>query len=322
METTTTPINCPTCGFRAVPASGCPVCNPPAPHSTGARPSRDDSDRLIDLSVDRLLASIDAHGERTLARLAALPKTKDCETCGHPAYLDENSLWSDESTKKAVIIVPVEPRYHCPACAEKRDQERFEQRLAALGIPPDVRRATLDNYRTDRPGAMTGTGYASPAKFLVCARMLAAGEIRNLVLSGTVGIGKGHLGAALCSLRLKEGKRAAWIGCHKLFRDYHKAYESSSNDAVIAPLIRADLLVLDEIGLRDKLPSDGEEILFDIIEGRKNAKRQTVLLGNKSAEETRAWLGERIRDRLISGGLKFCFGSWQSMRGEEPGDEF
>jgi DNA replication protein DnaC len=318
MSTTLPPLNCPACGFRAMPASGCPVCNPPAPRIT-ERPVKDDSDKLIDASVDRLLAAIDQHGEKTLARLAALPKSKDCEVCGHPAYLDENSIWSDESTKKAVIIVPVEPKYHCPACTEKREQERFVERLAKLGIPPDVRGATLDNFRTDRPGAMAGTGYASPAKFLSCARMLAAGEIRNLVLSGTVGIGKGHLGAALCSLALKAGKRAAWIGCHKLFRDYHKAYQDNRNDAVIAPLIRADLLVLDEIGLRDKLPADGEEILFEIIEGRKNERRQTVLLGNKSAEETRAWLGERIRDRLISGGLKFCFGSWESMRGNEEG---
>jgi DNA replication protein DnaC len=106
------------------------------------------------------------------------------------------------------------------------------------------------------------------------------------------------------------------------FKDSWRKDSDRSESQVMDYYSNVGLLVLDEIGLRDNLPSDGEEILFDIIEGRKNAKRQTVLLGNKSAEETRAWLGERIRDRLISGGLKFCFGSWQSMRGEEPGDEF
>lgn len=76
----------------------------------------------------------------------------------------------------------------------------------------------------------------------------------------------------------------------------------------------ADLLILDELCLRD-LPADGEEILFTLFDSRQKTARRTLCLGNKPAQETRLWLGDRISDRLRSGGVTFCYGAWQSMRG-------
>ena len=301
--------NCPTCGFRAVPASGCPVCFPPAPRQQEAQPVEDNSDGLIDQSVNRLLAAIDRRGEQTLARLAALPKSRPCGFCDHPAYLDENSLWDD-------VGAPQEAIYVCPACHERDKEARLQKRVERAGIPADVRAATLDNFQVTRP--KVDARHQTPAQFLVAARAFDRGEIRNLILAGGVGIGKGHLAAALCIAAMRLGRRIAWAECARLFRDFHRAYEGSNTDSVIDPLIRADILVLDEVCLR-ALPSDGEEILFSILDPRHKAKRRTILLGNQPGPEVRAWLGERIRDRLISGGLKFCFGSWESMRGKEEG---
>ena len=257
--------------------------------------------------IDKLLASLEKRGQETLERLAALPKVKPCPHCSNDAHIDETSIWDDMGGYRDAVYV-------CPTCIAKAQRERFLAKLTRLGIPADVHEATLDNFRVDRPGV--NTAYNSPQKLLEASKRFLAGEVRNLVLAGTVGIGKGHLGAALAICAIKAGKRVAWAECAKLFAEYHDAYSTRGTEKVLAPLIRADLLVLDEVCLR-KLPEDGEEILFNIIDPRHKAGRQTVLLGNKPAAETRAWLGERIRDRLKSGGIAFCFGEWESMRGGE-----
>jgi DNA replication protein DnaC len=269
----------------------------------------------IEDATDRLLASLEAHETRTKERLAAIPGTKPCPTCGETAELDPKSLWSDRSGKRDVIIVPTEPRYHCPTCLREKAEQQQRDRYLAKGIPRDVLHATLDNF-VIAANPKNDTGYTSPAKFLSNAKAFESGELRNLILAGTAGLGKGHLAAAVAKLRIDAGKRVRWTTCARLFADYHLAYKSDATQDVIAPLVRADLLVLDEVCFRD-LPSDGEEILFEVIDPRSQQGKQTLILGNKPAHETREWLGERILDRLRSGKLAFCYGSWTSMRGTE-----
>ncbi len=255
--------------------------------------------------IDRLLATIQSRGQRNLARLEATPKIQHCPTCGHNALLDEKSLWEDDGSDK-------EPVYVCPPCTQAEKAKRFAAKLRANGIPADVHTATLDNFDTNRP--RVNREFHSPAEFLAKARDFEAGRVRNLILSGTPGIGKGHLAAALAIAALRAGKRIEWHETAQLFRDFHRAYATDSTGAVIAPLVRCDLLVLDEVALR-ALPADGEEILFAILDPRHKAKRQTVLLSNKPGPEIRAWFGERIMDRLLSGRLGYLFGEWESMRG-------
>lgn len=266
-------------------------------------------------ATDRLLASLEAHETRTRERLAAIPATKPCPNCAGTAVLDPKSLWSDQSGKRDVIIVPTEPQYHCPACLRDKAEAQKRERYLAKGIPRDVLHATLDNF-VIATNPKNETGYTSPAKFLSNAKAFANGELRNLILAGTAGLGKGHLAAAIAKQRIDAGKRVRWTTCARLFADYHRAYKNDATQDVVTPLVRADLLVLDEVCFRD-LPSDGEEILFEVIDPRSQQGKQTLILGNKPAQETREWLGERILDRLRSGKLKFCYGQWPSMRGTE-----
>jgi DNA replication protein DnaC len=264
--------------------------------------------------IERVIAAMESQRARTLERLETLPKTQLCGKCGHDTLLDESSLYHQDGTEAT-------PVYVCPACTEAKRKEKRLEKLHRIGIPFDVCTATIANFQLDRPNIKTGEGFNSPAKFLEFVEMHRRGEIRNLILAGTPGIGKGHLAAALAIEAIDAGKRVSWIECARLFASYHAAYATQSTQRVVEPLVSADLIVLDEICLR-KLPEDGEEILFTVLDGRHKAKRQTVLLGNRTAKETRAWLGERIRDRLNSGGLRFAFGEWDSMRGNDADGAF
>jgi len=255
-------------------------------------------------ALDRLLERIRERSARFDAMLDEQPPVLPC-----PVHGADSSVLDREASLKAA-----RPVHTCPQCAVDQRLRRHADRLDDAGVPPDVRHATLTNFDTERPGVVTEPGFNPPAKFLQAAHDFAEGRVRNVLFCGTPGIGKGHLAAALASAELEKGRRVRWVECARLFADYHRAYKTGDPDRILQPLIRADLLILDELCLRD-LPADGEEILFTLFDTRQKTARRTLCLGNKSAQETRHWLGDRISDRLRSGGVTFCYGSWKSMRG-------
>lgn len=255
-------------------------------------------------ALEGLLDSLRAKSEAFLTLLDAQPQTRRCPVETHGLA----SLNQEASLKAA------QPVYSCPQCEHEAMMARVHKRIEAAGIPADVRHATLTNFMLERPEVRTGEGLVPPAKFREKAESFAAGSVRNLVLAGTPGIGKGHLAAALAIHAITQGQSVRWSECARLFKDYHRAYGQDRTDHVLETHTRPALLVLDEIGLRD-LPADGEEILFAILDTRHKTGRRTILLGNKTARESREWLGTRITDRLRSGGIAFCYGEWASMRG-------
>jgi DNA replication protein DnaC len=269
-------------------------------------------------AVARLLASFEAREIKSAERLASFPKTQPCPTCNAASEIDPSSIWDSDTG------APRSPRYICQPCKQKRDQAHATARnqlaLKRAEIPASVWHATLENFRTDRPNINTAKGYSSPEQFLAAAQRLRRAEIRNLFLAGQVGIGKGHLAAALANAAIARGRTVCWRECAKLFSEYHRAYATDTTQQTLAPLIRSHLLILDEVCLRD-LPADGEEILFAVFDRRNEERRPSIILGNQNAHETRKWLGERIADRLREGGHEFCFGAWQSMRGQSTDPE-
>jgi DNA replication protein DnaC len=260
---------------------------------------------LVTASFDRLQA---IWAERDAA-LDALPQEKDCPTHGPGcAKLDRLNMRGDE------------PLYTCPDCEQDAKvaakAKRRVEKLIYAGVPSDALHATLENFDTSRPNVKPD--HHTPSKFLAAAVAFHEQRVRNLILCGSPGIGKGHLAAALAILAYDAGKSIAWIDCFSLFRAVHEAYgsEDSSPDDITRQLGGTYLLVLDELCLRE-LPADGEEIIFTILDARHKAGKQTILLGNKTAAEVRSWLGSRISDRLRSGGVVFCYGEWDSMRGTD-----
>jgi DNA replication protein DnaC len=271
------------------------------------------SDAVAQDAAERVLAMFAAKSQAFLADLAKLPTHQDCER--HPGT---TAVLNEEASLKAARAV-----YRCPLCVDAKAKQRWERLVIEAGIPADVRHATLANFDTARPNVTPSkdaqgnpTGCVSPAKFVESCQAFLAREARNLFLCGGVGIGKGHLAAAVALQRLRDGWKVIWTDCAALFRACHAAYAAEGWQVIADRHAGADLLILDEICLK-ALPTDGEEILFSILDQRHKAGLQTVLLGNAPAQQVREWLGSRILDRLRSGGCKFCFGAWDSMRGHE-----
>lgn len=258
-------------------------------------------------------AGLDALLESIRERSEAFERQLDAEPQIRPCHVTEHGF---SNLNREASFAAAKPVYTCAVCEHEAFLARAAKRIEAAGIPADVRHATIGNFRTDRTGVKTGDGLVGPAKFVEKAEIFAAGGLRNLVLAGSPGIGKGHLAAALCIQAIFKGQSVKWAECARLFSEYHRAYSKDATEPVIEAHARPALLVLDEICLRD-LPADGEEILFAILDRRQKAGRRTILLGNHPAVTAKAWLGARICDRLRSGGIAFCYGEWESMRGTQ-----
>lgn len=277
--------------------AGANVSTPPRAPAT-ALPGNALRPGMFDGLLDRLRETSDAFE----ARLAALPQEKPCAQ--HPP---QTAVLHVEKSFKAG-----EPVYDCPACLEERRARRRLRRAGEAGIPADVRHATLENFDIHRPDV--NPACHTPAHFLDAAQAFAAGRVRNGILSGAPGIGKGHLAAAIAMARLDAGQSVVWTDCAGLFHEWHRAYEDGATDDVLRHHVRADLLVLDEVCLRE-MPRDGEEILFAVLDRRHKAGRQTLLLSNSTGGIIKEWIGGRLYDRLKSGGCCYCYGEWESMRG-------
>lgn len=265
-----------------------------------------------DLHTDiaRLLAKAGAAHKKFEAEVAAAPPSRSCAKHASVA-----ATFDREETYRSGKIT-----YWCPECSREQELERIRAQQARIGVPRDVWHATFENFDY---GMVTGHDKSnSPIDFLRGATDLAAGKIRNLILAGTPGIGKGHLAASVINAAIAqrrvwpygEKRTAKWTALHAVFAAAHKSYDHPEGIApVCRTFARYDLLVLDEVGMTP-MPKDGSEILWEIVNGRYLAQKLTIMLSGMKGGELRTFLGDPIIDRLKGGGLRFLWGTWQSGR--------
>ena len=74
-----------------------------------------------------------------------------------------------------------------------------------------------------------------------------------------------------------------------------------------------DLLVIDEAGVN--YDSDTEKMfIFDIIDGRYQEMKPTIVITNLDMEELKKVMGDRVVDRLRDGGGEAVAFNWESAR--------
>lgn len=224
-------------------------------------------------------------------------------------------------------------RSHCPTCVERDEAEATERRrameawerrrnlefrLGRAAIPKRFAEKSFAEYRADNAGQVKA--------LRVCREFSEnfpnhARAGRCLLMLGTPGTGKTHLGAAIANDVIQaHGCTAVYRTIGSVFQDIRDSYSDRSDKTegdILGPLIAADLLVLDEIGVSKEQPSDFElRTTFAIINGRYEQCRPTVIISNLEVEEVKVALGERSADRLREGGVIVLLFSWDSARGE------
>ncbi len=122
----------------------------------------------------------------------------------------------------------------------------------------------------------------------------------TLILYGSYGTGKTHLLTALCQEMRKRGTDSRFATAPKMFGAIQQAIsEDSSYSSIIHRAIAAQLLIIDDID-KAKWSEFREEIYFEIIDSRVNAKKPIAISTNR-LDALSSFIGGACASRLSIG---------------------
>lgn len=251
-----------------------------------------------------------------LSEVFGIDKTIKHESCEkHGSYESRNlfrQLWSG-----------------CPACVAEekavRDREdaeleanrrhaAWQRKLGEANIPERFKDRTLTSYKATTDGQKRALAFAQ----LYVEQFASISETgRSAIFCGKPGTGKTHLSIGIALAIMGTGKSALFTTVQRMVRRMKETFRKDSEDSerdVLNMLTYPDLLIIDEIGVQ--FGSDFEKnLMFDILNERYEDRKPTLLLSNLTAQEVKAFLGERIYDRLREDDGKCVSFDWDSYRG-------
>jgi len=138
---------------------------------------------------------------------------------------------------------------------------------------------------------------------------------KSIIMVGGVGTGKTLLASAILD-SLVDDYRCEIIKVIDVVRELKATWSKDSEtteERLINYYSNLDLLILDEIG--SQFGSDTEKLfIFDIIDGRYQDMKPTILISNLDITGIKESIGERCVDRLREGGGSMIAFDWESAR--------
>ena len=174
----------------------------------------------------------------------------------------------DRQRNRATLGARRSPRVLLAEEAAGRDQATIRMRRRASGLPgrQDVRCVGAGSLR-------------DPAKAQRALRTLEwIDRAEVLVVCGPSGTGKSHLVEALGHRAIDKGKTVAWHTLETLAQLLRRHRADDSINKAIGKLIRADLVVIDDVGLLP-VSADAAEALFRVIDAAYE-KRSIAISSN------------------------------------------
>ncbi len=127
-------------------------------------------------------------------------------------------------------------------------------------------------------------------------------DFRDVLLIGPPGTGKTHLVQAVGYEAIKAGFTVIYRSIFDVVRDLLRAENLGKQDSVLNKYLKPDLLIIDDMGLK-QLPKRAGEYLFEIIM-RRYELRSTMMTSNRPIEDWGKLIGDvptagAILDRLL-----------------------
>lgn len=195
-----------------------------------------------------------------------------------------------------------------------RHENQIRRRLAQAGFPYA---ATLEQFDWQ---ARPELKRAALMRYFDSAFVEKAG---GLILIGPSGLGKTHLAMAIGTRMVQLGYQVRFLTAQALANQVLSAPGRAAVRVVLEPLMRCQLLILDEFGYLSVDPQLGPS-LYELVSGRYG-QGATVITSNKSLGTWGELVGGdsalmmAILDRLLHHGEVFYLrGSSYRLRGREP----
>src|SRR5215470_663882 len=151
------------------------------------------------------------------------------------------------------------------------------ERLASANIPKRYQHCTLGNFT-----AYNESLHRAVQSATAFTQAFPSVE-RGLFFEGEPGVGKTHLAAAVLTQVVRTtGARGLFYDVRELLKLIRSTYNSSIHTTeleVLAPVMKAELLVLDDLGA-EKTSEWVEETMNLIVNTRYNERRTTIFTSN------------------------------------------
>jgi len=127
-------------------------------------------------------------------------------------------------------------------------------------------------------------------------------ELRDVLFLGPPGVGKSFLVQALGYEAIKQGFTVLYRSIFDVVRDFLQDEAFAGQDKVLARYLKPDLLIIDDMGMK-QLPKHSGEYLFEIIM-RRYETRSTIMTSNRPLEDWGKLVGDvpsatAILDRFL-----------------------
>jgi DNA replication protein DnaC len=185
----------------------------------------------------------------------------------------------------------------CDCRTDLADRERRASRILGAGLPELYRPWKWDSFDEDRqPDAVriVRSWLASLALDDEGRPVVTTRRRRWCYLSGAPGLGKTHLSSIAAAEAARAGRDVLW----RSVPDILPTGGGRDADAELGRCRVADVLVLDDLGVRDPSPWQAEAT-FRLLDARYRDGRPTLITSNLGIADLSAAGFDRITDRII-----------------------
>lgn len=132
---------------------------------------------------------------------------------------------------------------------------------------------------------------------LMTVKFVQNGE--DALLIGAPGTGKSHVGKAIGHAAIQACYQVIYREAHVFFQDLFEATQTGTRKKVNKLFSESDLLIIDDLFLRKKVPENAADDLLDIILNRYSKRKSTLISSNRPIED---W-GKLLKDNAASSAI-------------------